>query len=466
MYWHEASNVIQDLDQFSKLYVVYHNCAWSPFGTPANDDENLAFQQYWYLGLTQTYRANVAFSLYGILKGSRDKECGSGTFINSFFTNYGAQHFLEAVQMNGYLGGPQNNERGRRRLNEEADENDEYDFEKFSSQCIAEMGDDDGGVDDGTIPEYGGNGFPNAVSYTLGCSEDQVFEYHSYEGATCDGHHYLQTEDSLESDNGQLDTLGCALLYDSDLKYTDDDGSGYEYTAEYDDQFWDNYANQGWGNYDEDGDDVPELSHPLDLLKYSHTCSIALFPQQCPDPYGKVAYYLDQINRGTRTVIKLDTDGSWRQRNAPWIAMLIAGSMMMITSLALDGKLDPRNWKLEPKAFGVDANSKPGRMISFMRSRFMECIGEEDDMQAKVEYVVDPSTAVQHSLHNYNDPALDGKIDFVSQRLETLKQEREQLKKRKNRQKKRTYRAKEGKLLWWFWYHDGFRITPTTQPRR
>lgn len=27
MYWHDSFNVLQDIDQFDKLYVVYHNCA-------------------------------------------------------------------------------------------------------------------------------------------------------------------------------------------------------------------------------------------------------------------------------------------------------------------------------------------------------------------------------------------------------------------------------------------------------
>ena len=26
-YWREAHNVLQDIDQFSKLYVAFHNCA-------------------------------------------------------------------------------------------------------------------------------------------------------------------------------------------------------------------------------------------------------------------------------------------------------------------------------------------------------------------------------------------------------------------------------------------------------
>jgi len=27
MYWHEGRNVLEDLSQFQKLYVSYHNCA-------------------------------------------------------------------------------------------------------------------------------------------------------------------------------------------------------------------------------------------------------------------------------------------------------------------------------------------------------------------------------------------------------------------------------------------------------
>ena len=27
MYWHEGRNVLEDLDQFDKLYVTYHSCA-------------------------------------------------------------------------------------------------------------------------------------------------------------------------------------------------------------------------------------------------------------------------------------------------------------------------------------------------------------------------------------------------------------------------------------------------------
>eukprot|EP00523_Entomoneis_sp_CCMP467_P016834 CAMPEP_0168775736 /NCGR_PEP_ID=MMETSP0725-20121227/5667_1 /TAXON_ID=265536 /ORGANISM="Amphiprora sp., Strain CCMP467" /LENGTH=623 /DNA_ID=CAMNT_0008825377 /DNA_START=38 /DNA_END=1909 /DNA_ORIENTATION=- len=404
MYWHDSSDVLQDLSHFSRLYVQYHNCAWSPFGTPANDDENLAFESYWYLGLTQTYRANVAFSLYGILKGSINTGgCSQKTYINSFFTDYGAQHFVEALQMNGYLytddvdnanayneynangnddggGNRKQRQRRRRKLQEgEEDGDDEYFdwnevwadqfgdqhdgtvFSLFTSTCSAYMNNDDGQVDDGNVPGYGEMGFPNAMSYTLGCSEDHKFEYHSYGGATCDGHQYNGVVDTLDDANMFLEDAGCMLLYDSKQHYNN--AYGYEYTPEYDDQFWNNYANQGWGNYGQNGENIPSISHPLDLLKYSKSCSIVLFPYQCPDPYGKLDQYLDQIKRGTRTVIVEEVEGSRRIKNRPWKGFLAAGLICLVLSWILDGKFLPRNWKTEPKDFGVSDRSPLGRMI-------------------------------------------------------------------------------------------------------
>ena len=29
MYWKDSMNVLQDLDQFSSLYITYHGCAWT-----------------------------------------------------------------------------------------------------------------------------------------------------------------------------------------------------------------------------------------------------------------------------------------------------------------------------------------------------------------------------------------------------------------------------------------------------
>lgn len=32
MYWKDSLNVLQDLDQFSSLYITYHGCVWSKVG--------------------------------------------------------------------------------------------------------------------------------------------------------------------------------------------------------------------------------------------------------------------------------------------------------------------------------------------------------------------------------------------------------------------------------------------------
>jgi len=41
MYWKDAYNVLEDLDQFSALYITYHNCAHSlyPTNPGSNEDE-------------------------------------------------------------------------------------------------------------------------------------------------------------------------------------------------------------------------------------------------------------------------------------------------------------------------------------------------------------------------------------------------------------------------------------------
>ena len=364
----------------------------------------MAFEGYWYLGLTQTYRANAAYSLYGVLAGQKDKGCEANTFINSFFTNYGAQHFVEAVQMNGGLGGYANNNGNGGA------------FDGFSSSCAAQVNDE--AIDDMlyNVPEYGESAFPNSYSYTLGCSEYDTFEQQTFTGATCDGQQYLETTSTEDQANTYLENMGCALLYDSSTKYTDD-GQWGGYVAEYDDQFWDTFANKGWGQYGEDGDEVPELVHPLDLLKYSHTCSIVLFGSKCPDPFGKVAEYLDALKRGTRTNIILDDENSWRNRNLPWIVLVVLGFMMMIASLAVDGKLNPRKWDLTPKAFGVEEDSGMGRTIKTFRARFISIVGQDKQVVLDTS---DPSAAVKHAMSL--DPQRSTVASNPSRVQESLKQ--------------------------------------------
>ena len=91
MYWRDAVNVLQDLDQFQYLYVSFHSCAWSLFGNGQqimNCGGNGYEKSNWYMGHTACFRANAAFELYGVLKeeyggSGEDEGCGRATYINS-----------------------------------------------------------------------------------------------------------------------------------------------------------------------------------------------------------------------------------------------------------------------------------------------------------------------------------------------------------------------------------------------
>ena len=97
-----AQDVLGNLSKYDKLYVSYQNCAWSAYnedcgvdGAGENDDA------LWYLGLTECYRANVAYTLYGVLKGAEDMGCSKGTFINSFFSTSGIEYFTASMAASG-----------------------------------------------------------------------------------------------------------------------------------------------------------------------------------------------------------------------------------------------------------------------------------------------------------------------------------------------------------------------------
>ncbi|GKY98947.1 hypothetical protein MPSEU_000850500 [Mayamaea pseudoterrestris] len=100
MYWNDASNVLQDIDQFAELYVQFHSCAWSPFvsnSRAGNVDEN----DYWYLNAMPSSGANVAYSLYGVLEGDRLSGCNKRTYINSFYTTSGFPVFANTLASAG-----------------------------------------------------------------------------------------------------------------------------------------------------------------------------------------------------------------------------------------------------------------------------------------------------------------------------------------------------------------------------
>jgi hypothetical protein len=83
--------------------------------------------EHWYMGCTQCFRANVAYSLYGV-KTDKDapssgSACLSPYYINSFFTTAGIESFGDYVGI-------------------------DYEDAGASSECDSEEGDDnDNGYD-------------------------------------------------------------------------------------------------------------------------------------------------------------------------------------------------------------------------------------------------------------------------------------------------------------------------------
>ena len=81
------------------IHVMYSNISlctclsllrWSEYGQGYlydDDGENHDGSTTWYQTRTQAFRANTAYSLYGVLKGDFSlRSCTQGTYINSFFT--------------------------------------------------------------------------------------------------------------------------------------------------------------------------------------------------------------------------------------------------------------------------------------------------------------------------------------------------------------------------------------------
>ncbi|GKY98950.1 hypothetical protein MPSEU_000850800 [Mayamaea pseudoterrestris] len=105
MYWHDASNILQDLDQFSELYVQFHSCAWSPLDfneQQQEQGENMDENDYWYMNAMPQSGPNIAFSLYGSLKKGRNfSGCNKRTYINSFYTTAGFSVFADTLASAG-----------------------------------------------------------------------------------------------------------------------------------------------------------------------------------------------------------------------------------------------------------------------------------------------------------------------------------------------------------------------------
>lgn len=211
-----------------------HCCRWSPYASDNNGDCGAETDdQYWYMGNTECFRANAAFSLYGVLNGKDDIGCARKTFINSFFTTSGVETFAQALYSSGVTF----------QSNGDADNDNPG---GVTSQCSYD--DSNNNADDSVShnQKYG-SGY---ASYGLGCYKNS-FAMKQFKGPFCNSRDEVKITDKMTNFNNDLQQATCVPIYSAD-------GSG----------------NNG-----------------LDLLSYITACSVREFPSSCPDPHGILARY-------------------------------------------------------------------------------------------------------------------------------------------------------------------------------
>lgn len=242
----DAQDVLNNLSKFDRLYVSYQNCAWSSYNEGCGaEDAGEDNEDLWYLGMTECYRANVAYTLYGVLKGAEDMGCTKNTFMNSFFTTSGIDYFTSSMAAAGVTF-------------------TEYDdAEKITSECnVLEAEDGEDNENDQANNDYASNNrkiYAGDTSYGVGCV-NKVFAMKTFQGRYCDERSEPLVTDSLKTFNSEISRAQCVVVYDATSSNNDN-------------------------NQDEDGD---ENNDALNLLKYSEACNILNFPDGCPDPYGKL----------------------------------------------------------------------------------------------------------------------------------------------------------------------------------
>lgn len=302
MYWADAHNVLQDLDQFSSLYVQYHNCAWTQNRNQYQEQESGSADEndYWYMGATPNYAANVAFSLYGSLTGEKFSGCNENTFINSFTTNNGFEAFASSI----YYAGTTSTDYSQ----------------SYSSEC------------------QGGAGV--ACDYNVG------FATVSYSTDTCDPAYASGITDSMSYMNSAFQSAQCVQIYDSSVSYSNDNNNrhlkeqenkkqgeeeaskiettdetkedrnlqnNYDYGGNYNSGA--NGYNGAYGYNSYANNYYTYSGTALSLLFYSNACFIQNYwdpDNGCPDPYGKLETYQQNFNKGVRKSMKVDTYVTYR----------------------------------------------------------------------------------------------------------------------------------------------------------
>lgn len=244
-YEKNAASVVRNLmngDTYDKIYLKYHRCVWSEYGDGTDDydgDNGCAGDgngNYWYMGRTPCYRANVAYSLYGVPKGESvsGSPCNHRHYINTFFTTHGVENFAYSLGI---------------------------DPGDATNQCTVK---DHGGDDDAGRRDLADSShymlYPDYTSYTTSCGADGSFVRSLFQGAYCSDPSTATKWDELQDFNTVMSSMKCMEIYDG--------------AASNDDQA------------QEQNNNADGASGIYGILSYSESCSPLEYPHGCPDPFG------------------------------------------------------------------------------------------------------------------------------------------------------------------------------------
>ena len=318
--------------EYNQIYIQYHRCVWSEFGNNGDDNgesgcngDGDGDDNPWYMGNTQCYRANVAYSLYGVRTGDTTPEnaCRRRYYINTFFTNNGMEDFGTVVGLENY-----GDATSQCALAEEEDDNNNN---------------EDGGDDDSF--QHNVEMYPNAHSYTSYCASGR-FVTALFNGAYCTGKGELEMMDTLTNLNSELNEVDCVLAY---VANEDSNNGGDE--NENDRQLEDE-GNDG----DEEDESEDEESEGLwDLLSYSSTCSILEYPKGCPDPYGAKK----RFDLNPRTSNGISKQLHW----IDWLTLIlfVLGACLLVLTFFIKDREQKVGNKPKRKCFGFRRNRSKSR---------------------------------------------------------------------------------------------------------
>lgn len=229
------------------------------------EDESYA---HWYMGHTQCFRANVAYSLYGVKAGKSPPEnkngCIHANYINSFFTFQGIESFADPLGI-------------------------DYESYGANSDCTRNDDPDQGGENDKQNDQvHGQQLYGDYTSSGTGCSKEGEFIIAQFQGAFCDGAHFQATTDQLQTLNSNLAALGCYQVYSSD-------GSNGDAN------------NNNEMDKEEDNKGDAENSIAQRLLESSTACSTVEYGSRCPDPFSRkrqrdIKLYKEATRQFTRRI--------------------------------------------------------------------------------------------------------------------------------------------------------------------